>query len=547
MPHHHIIYLALFPAAQTEPPAKVASGPVAVASSGVPFAHLANITSVLLPKLPAALQAYLDTSVDCVATALAHSSSYIQSTTGFPPTALYSTVAGALVLGAVRTVVARKGAPAGKGSNSKNSNAASTNTTTASNGNTLSKAAKKNNKRKAAKKAKNQGDPATATATATTTTTASTTDNNNNNKTRTGMRRYGWSLGGQQLSPFTSTLSQDGVPNVTDDDFEYITSEDLNNNRTYEPQSPVTDHSATGSSYFRPPNEVDDDLNDIPQDDVLLFRHGHRIAKEFFPAYVIGDGKLLVDDVRDRVQLIYKLSDAQTQRAKLYYKGKLLKDGAQPLCVSGVKNNSEILVTFPAEGDVASPSSGDLAGGSSASDGYPHPPSQHQPAPKKGNKGRRGDRSPPQPAASSSSPSGGLEVPGRGRSDQKKGSSSRAPSAASGVSGMSGASGVSGLSAISMPPALPGSPMEKLNNIALHFHTKLQPLCDKFVAQTPTDAKKRGDDHRRISETVMQQVILKLDEVDTGGDDAVRSRRKELVNQVQDALKEMDAKLKQSR
>jgi hypothetical protein len=38
----------------------------------------------------------------------------------------------------------------------------------------------------------------------------------------------------------------------------------------------------------------------------------------------------------------------------------------------------------------------------------------------------------------------------------------------------------------------------------------------------------------------MQQVLLKLDEVDTGGDTDIRARRKDLVNYVQAALKEID-------
>ncbi|CAK7203744.1 hypothetical protein SEUCBS139899_006491 [Sporothrix eucalyptigena] len=475
----------------TEPLAKVASGSAAAASLGAPFASLANITSALLPKLPPGLQTYLDSSVDSVATVLASSSSYIQSTTGIPPTALYSTVAGAVLIGAAaRTVSTRK--------------------TPSANGKQATGGAPKlsrNKKRKAAKK--NKKDAAA--------------DGNNGTDDKDGMRRYGWSTG-QQLSPFTSSLSQEGVPDVTDSDFEYITSDDLHHghNHNHGTQASTFDYGVTGSrtggSYFRPPD--DSNINDIPQEDVLLLRHGNDVQEEYFPAFSIGDGKLFPEDVRDRVQLIYDLSDAQTKRVKLYYKGRLLKNDDQPVCVNGVKNNSELLVVLPGEELEAKPKSPTKKGKAGSS---------------------RPDRSPKQSGPSAST--GNLEVPsGRGRPDQKTGSSSRAHSAASGLSGASGASRISNISSIQPPQIGQGTAMEKLNKIAQHFEANLLPLCDDFLENTPTDPKKRLDEYRKISETVLQHTLLKLDEVDTGGDDATRTRRKALVNKVQDVLKQMDAK-----
>lgn len=471
---------------------------------GAPFASLANFTSALLPKLPPGLQTYLDDSVDSVAAALANASSYIQSTTGIPPTALYSSVAGALLMGAAaRSVAARKKRKTSAPNDARAQPAG------------VAKLSR-NKKRKAAKKGKKAG-------------AAADSDDPSD------MRRYGWSTG-QNLSPFTSTISQDGIPDVTDDGYDYINSDDLyRHDRAAQSAAPF-DYGVTGSrsggSYFRPPN---DDLNDIPQEDVLLLRHGNEVREEFFPAYSIGDGKLYPEDVRDRVQLLYDLSDAQTRHVKLYYKGRLLKNDTQPVSHDGVKNNSELLVVLPGE---------------------EAEPKHHRPHhTKKGSKsdsggggggGGRPDRSPKQPVFSSST--GNLEVPGRGRADHKTGSSSRAHSANSGISGMSGVSGASGaslvsnLSTIAPPQNVQGSAMDKLNNIAHHFETKLLPLCDAFIEHTPTDKKKRDDDHRKISETIMQHVLLKLDEVDTGGDDANRARRKSLVNRVQDVLKEMDTK-----
>lgn len=445
----------------------MASGPSALASLGAPFGSLANITSALLPKLPPALQTYLDTSIDGVSCALTSSTTFLQSATGFSPTVVYSTVVGALVLGAASTVAAKKGGP-------------------------VSKSNKKKKKRKAAK-------PKTE-----------------------GMGRYGW-LSREEppsLSPYTSSLSQDGIPNVTEEDYEYIASNDLQDNYDSQPAFEYGTGSRSGGSYFRPPDE---DIDDIPQDDVLLFRRDKDVAKEFFPPYAIGDGKLYTSDVLDRVQLLYKLSDSQTKRVKLFYKGKPLKVEDQPVCLNGVKNNSEILVVAP-QGDNESISSNENA--SSSGTGWDKTAkSKNKKSKQKSGRNSTDDI----PSASSI----GLDVP-RGRDHARQDSASRTSSAVPGVSGISGVSKV---------PAPPGSPMEKLNNIALHFETKLQPQCLKFIAQPPSDPKKRTDDHRKISETTMQQVILKLDEVDTGGDTAVRARRKELVTLVQATLKEMDKRL----
>lgn len=467
-----------------------------VASLGAPFASLVNITSALLPKLPPDLQAYVDTSLGNLSAVLANSTSYLQSTTGIPPTALYSTVAGALILGAVRTAAARKALPP--------------QTKTAATDAAAPKPSKKK-KRKASKKTKAEG--------------AASTD---------GMQRHGWS--GAPLSPYP-TSPNDGIPDVTEADYEYITSDDLHRPSVNTRASPFEygiTGSRTGGSYFRQPDPKE---LDIPEDDVLSLRHGNEVKKEFFPAFSIGDGQLVTDDVRDRVQLLYDLTEAERARIKLYYKGTQLKNNAQPICKTGVKNNSEILVVLPGEeAGVSSPAKG----------------------PAKRTKPTRPDRSPKESGPSAST--GNLEVPQRGRSDKKTGSSSRAHSAASGVSGVSGVSGASGVSGVSgtsatpaasvissipsLPP-LPGPAMEKLDAISSHFKSKLLPICEQFIAHPPSETKIREDDHHKLSETIMQQVLLKLDEV--GGDDTIRTIRKSLVNLVQETLKHMDSTLRAAR
>ena len=427
----------------------MASSTAGPASPGIPFA--ADFTSELL-RLPAALRSYVDGTLSGLSVLLGSSADSLHSATGLSPAVLLGTLAALLVAAVVsRVVLGTKRVPDKK-------------------------------KRKKRKKK---------------------------------MPRYGWSSDQERerLSPFNSTLGRGGIPSVTDQDYEYITSEDLQNQGVdsqraynYEPRSSGHHLARHGAS---PEPELE-----IPDDDTLIIRHGRTDYREYFPAYSIGDGKLLTGDVRDRIQLVMKLSDKRTRRVKMLYKGKQLKDDNEPVCRYGVKNNSEVLVVLP---DAAPGDGSDSGEEIVVVENEDDADSGRKPGRKRSVRGQgQGPRD--------SRPSG-LDVPSR---DNRKPSTSRGQSPASGVSVASASS------------AAQGGPLDKLDGISSHFTTKLLPLCVQFTASPPTDAKKRTDEHRKLSETVMQQVILKLDAVETGGDEQARARRKELVRQVQEVLKAMD-------
>ena len=306
------------------------------------------------------------------------------------------------------------------------------------------------------------------------------------------MSRFGWSSRGG-ISPYNSTLGQ-GVPTVTDEDFSYITSEDLENHGV-EPADRL-------------------DRQDNPEeDDVLLLKIKGITYPTKFPAYSIGDSKLLVCDLRDRIKLMLKLSDRRARRMRMIYKGRELKSSVEPVREYGVKNNSEIMVILPdTKADSSDESSEEIV-----------VVGQEEEAPKKKKKRSRAKkRESPRDSGSNV----GLDVPPdhsrRGVSHSRTHSPASAVSAASNVSGM------------------PGGPIEKLNAISSNFNTKLLPLCVQYTANPPEEQKKREDEHRKISETVMQQVLLKLDEVDTSAEEGARGLRKELVHQVQSVLKSLD-------
>ncbi|KXX78790.1 BAG family molecular chaperone regulator 4 [Madurella mycetomatis] len=331
------------------------------------------------------------------------------------------------------------------------------------------------------------------------------------------MRRYGFSRGG--LSPFSSTLGQDGVPNVTDDDFSYITSAEIEDHAVDIPQRHIPhthvidhySHSAPSLAYSR----------HIPEDDVILIKYQGITYPEHFPAYSIGDGQLIVSDIQERIKMILGLEDGDAKRIKLYYKGRRLKNPDKPAREYGVKNNSEVRMAL-AESNHGS--------GSEASeevvviDGRRFVRRSPQgESPKSGRSGRWDERSP-----RDSSSQLGLEVPTDGTS--KRGKSRVRTQSPSG----------SNVSTASAPAGIPGGPIEKLNDIAAHFNTKLVPLCLQFVARPPSDPKKRSEEHTKLSETIMQHVLLKLDAIETSGEEGARARRKELVKQVQAVLKEID-------
>ncbi|KAK5635659.1 hypothetical protein RRF57_011371 [Xylaria bambusicola] len=328
------------------------------------------------------------------------------------------------------------------------------------------------------------------------------------------MARYGWPSFSEALSPFASQASSQDGPHVTDADYSYITSEDLENSlqapeRAYSPQNRRAPRTAA-----------------IEEDDVILIKHKAVTYPVHFPAYSISDGRLTVRDVRDRAGLVMDLSSRRANRIKMLYKGRNLKEQDIPIRDYGVKNNSELLVVVPegrlSDDDDSSGSLEEVVGTDSRDDSRPQ----------KKRKNKNGKKKPKNRTPRETS--NNLEVPGQNDEDGRWTSPdpsrhpSRVPS-----------------------PQVPSGAIEKIETISSHFHTQLLPLCEEFIRRPPKDTKKLEEEHRKISETVMQHVLLKLDEVETGGDPDIRARRKDLVNYVQDVLKEIDEKvpdaLKQTR
>lgn len=88
------------------------------------------------------------------------------------------------------------------------------------------------------------------------------------------------------------------------------------------------------------------------------------------------------------------------------------------------------------------------------------------------------------------------------------------------------------------------TPIEEIDFLFNKFRTELVPQGLDFISHTPADAKKRELEYRRNSETILTQILLKSDAVDTEGNMDARMRRKELVAEVQRFLNDLDVAAK---
>ena len=303
------------------------------------------------------------------------------------------------------------------------------------------------------------------------------------------MSRYPFSWSPISRSPISPYGAMPSVPHVSEgNDFSYITSQDLDDPTL---AVPVDDLHRSRSYAPASPN---------PDDDVLIIKNRGIIYPAHFPAYSIGDGKLIVEDVRERVGLLMDLSDRTRRRVKLLYKGKQLKDPHAPVREYGCKNKSELLAVVP-EGD---------DGGSSLSEEEMVVVSDKDSKSKRKRKRRSKKKTDPL-----GSPEGNSTA-----SPRDSNSNFEVPNSPSSVAS-SGA-------------------MRILDELSNEFKSKWQPLCLQYTASPPDEEKKRVDEHRKLSESVMQHILLKLDGVETDGVPEIRARRKELVRQVQEILKELD-------
>ncbi|CZS85668.1 unnamed protein product [Fusarium graminearum] len=82
--------------------------------------------------------------------------------------------------------------------------------------------------------------------------------------------------------------------------------------------------------------------------------------------------------------------------------------------------------------------------------------------------------------------------------------------------------------------------MKELDDLYEEYLNKWVPLCSDFLRSPPSKTKKGGKkDSRKLSEDILNHVLLKLDAIDTAGIPEVRARRNEIAREVRKTLTDL--------
>ncbi|CZT16610.1 uncharacterized protein RCC_02444 [Ramularia collo-cygni] len=254
------------------------------------------------------------------------------------------------------------------------------------------------------------------------------------------------------------------------------------------------------------PSEESTDLGDPRDTDLLKFRNKKTTYAVHFPAYSIAKGELTVGQVRD--QAAKKVGAGDARRVKLLVRGKNLKDDSKTCRQEGLREGDELMMTV-AEGA----GSGSDSESDDEFDGIDETAAGE--TKRKRNRGKKSKRR-------------------KQREDRGDGASGTSTPQL-GVSGQQNSR--------TQSPKPPVTALEKLAALREKLQTFL-PDCRAFEASPPVDPAKREFEHKRLSETILAQVLLKLDAVETEGDADARGRRKELVRETQDVLNRLDGVVK---
>ena len=336
-------------------------------------------------------------------------------------------------------------------------------------------------------------------------------------------------LGGR-YSPFGVSQTH-SPPHVTEDDYHYLGPEDIVDNHRARPSHP------SGDGYFPRQASRSDAANpNIP--DILVLKHKTRTFPLHFPAYSIGEGLLSVGELRRRAAEKTETSDPR--RIKLLYKGKTLKDDSLPCREEGLKQNSELLCVIseqppngfrPNEDSSDSASESDILRADREADGAGPEDIRidvdgtiirDSSTQKKSRKGHRGGR----------------------KKRREDASNTMANHLSAQIDSKNSSTANTSRSNTPAQPQRSLSTMEKLESLSSVFHTQFLPQCVLFTNNPPNDSKVRDFEYKKLSEMILAQIILKLDEVQTEGDEEARARRRALVKETQDWLGRLDKTVK---
>lgn len=326
-----------------------------------------------------------------------------------------------------------------------------------------------------------------------------------------------------RFSPFTRSPPQ-GSSRVSDADFSYITADDL---RKHAAETNASHQQPGSPADYGPPRDTD----------VLVLRNKKQDYSMHFPAYSIAKGELTVGHLREQAA---KKIGTTPRRVKLLYRGKTLKEDGRTCKQEGLRDNAELFLTLtdagasnPASSDEGSEDEGGADGDEQmmTADGQPK---------RKRNRGKRTKKRNKREQQQHQTQQQPFEPSGRAETPQPP--SNLAPHSHAHAHSQS-APNTRGPSPSPKPAPTPATPQEKLTALQNTLSTYVAQVR-AFTADPPREAHKREFEYKRLSETILAQVLLKLDAVETEGDADARTQRKELVRETQAVLQELDAAVK---
>ena len=349
-----------------------------------------------------------------------------------------------------------------------------------------------------------------------------------------------WWPGSGRYSPFTSFYSnRTGPPRVTEDDYSYLSGDEdhamrqnsygfssANNTSSY--------HHGGGHHHHRHASNTTSprvDKNEDVAPDQIILKHKGSTYPLHFKAFSISEGDLKVRDLRRAAA--HELDVSDPRRVKLLYKGKQMRDDHSSCKHENLKQNSEVLCVVSTEPARSSSSDSESEGSDSVVTGSGvDGPSRDAEERRKKRKNHRGGKRKQRRADEGGQPPQQPHQlpPERERehrrvdhlappSEPRPQSTSRTPSPT---------------------PKKPTTANEVLDSIESKFDEEFLPLTREYIAHPPTDTKTREFEYKKLSETILTQTLLKLDEVETAGDEFLRNKRKDIVKRIQRVLTELD-------
>lgn len=304
------------------------------------------------------------------------------------------------------------------------------------------------------------------------------------------------------------------APHVSDEDFSYITPDDI-----VDPPSNTSRYESSSSNAPRYEAQYDGNADET-EPDVICLRHRGTVYPLRFRAYAIDDGVLTVGGLRQEAAAT--TGAHSPKQIRLLYKGQLLKHDSHTCKEEGLKQHSEVLCVVSEVG-ANTPSdlsdTGDMRRPGSSSSRADEEPSSPRPeeggGKKKSGKKKRGNK----------------KGKGRDQNTLEVPPSSTPPRPSASPSGL--------------PPPAPNlkllaNSMEQVTALAGYFREELAPLVDEYVADPPTDPKKREFEYKKLSETILAQIMLKADGIEPDGVETVRNARKMLIKEAQASLNQLD-------